>query len=565
VNVPSPAGPASRRWALALMCLAGFMVALDALVVATALPAIQRDLHASIATLGWTVNAYALTFGAGIVTAAALGDRLGRRRTFVGGLLLFTAASAACALAPGAAALIAARAVQGLGAAAVSPLSLTILASAFPARRRGTVVGIWGGVAGLAVASGPLLGGVLTQSLSWHWIFWLNVPVGLAVSALAVRRLPESHGSATRLDVPAVIMVTGGATGIIWGLLRASAAGWGSAEVVTALVLGVVLLAAFLAWEARAAEPMLPLRLFRHRSFTAASTSGFLMTASLIPAAFLTSQYLQYVLGSSPLGAGLRFLPMTATPLLVAPAAGLLADRIGPRPVLLTGLLLQAAGLGWLALAATATASYGSLVLPLLVAGTGVSMPFATTATAALSAVVPADLGKASGAANTLRQLGGAFGVAIATAVFAAAGHLGGPASFDAGFRPALAVTALIAALGAVSAVGVAARRPHPRATSAGLRGEPAAQGHQRPDALHGAERPRPAEEPVAARQRAADGEGQDEVAMPPLQRVHGHHEREGGDPEDRQHAATVAGPERGRGAAAGRPRLLFRPDSHER
>ena len=459
MTVDTLARQSRRSWALALTCVAGFMIALDALVVATALPAIQRDLHATLSTLGWTVNAYILTFGAGIITAAALGDRYGRRLVFAAGLVLFTMASAACAIAPTVEFLIAARAVQGVGAAMVSPLSLTILASAFPAERRGSMVGIWGGAAGLAVASGPLVGGALTQGLSWHWIFWVNVPVGLAVTGLALLRLPEGFGPATRLDLPAVGLVTGGATGIIWGLIRANDAGWASLEVVATLGVGVLLLTAFVAWEARAREPMLPLRLFRSPTFSAAGASGFLMMAALIPAAFLISQYLQFVLGDSPLNAGLRFLPMTATPLVVAPLAGALSDRIGQRPVMLAGLLLHAVGLAWFALVTGPGVSYLQLVLPLLVAGIGVSMPFATTATAALSAVAPADMGKASGAANTLRQFGAAFGIAIATAIFAANGHLGSAAAFDAGFRPALAAAAGMSLLGAITALAVSSRR----------------------------------------------------------------------------------------------------------
>jgi EmrB/QacA subfamily drug resistance transporter len=447
------------RFALALTCIAGFMTALDALVVATALPSIQQDLHATLSTLGWTVNAFELALAAGIVTAAALGDRLGRTRMFAAGLILFTTASAACALAPSAGFLIAARAIQGVGAAIVSPLSLTILASAFPARRRGAVVGIWGGVAGLAVAGGPLVGGALTQGLSWHWIFWVNVPIGIVVATLAVLVLPETFGPPTRLDLPAVALVSAGASSLTYGLIRANEAGWTSPEILTTVGLGVVVLIAFVAWEARSAEPMLPLWLFKNRSFSGANAAAFLMTASLIPSAYFISQYLQFVLGNSPFSAGLRFLPMTATPLVVAPLAGILSDRIGQRPVMLAGLLINSLGLGWFALAATLGVSYSELVLPLLVAGVGVSMPFATTATAALSSVAPSDMGKASGAANTIRNFGAAFGIAVATAVFAANGHLGSAVSFDAGVRPALAVCAGISILGAMAALAVA-RRP---------------------------------------------------------------------------------------------------------
>jgi EmrB/QacA subfamily drug resistance transporter len=462
---PAESRHRSRRgWALALTSVAYFMVTLDALVVIAALPAIGRDLGGGMATLQWTVNAYTLTFAAGIITAAALGDRLGRRRVFAAGLALFTAASAACALAPSAGLLVAARALQGVGAAIVMPLSLTILTGAFPAQRRGAIVGIWGGIAGIAVASGPLVGGAVTQGLDWHWIFWVNVPIGLVATVLSVRRLAESRGPATRLDLPAVGLVSGGATGIIWALVRANQVGWGSLEIIAASSLGIGLLAGFVAWERRAPAPMLPLRLFRSRSFTAANTTALLMMAALLAAVFLASQYFQVARGVSPLGTGLRFLPWTGMPLLVAPAAGALSDRIGRRPVMATGMLLQAVGLAWFALAATTSVGYGQLVGPLLVAGVGISMALPTTATAALSAVAPADMGKASGANVTLQRFGGAFGIAASTAVFAANGQLGTPASFTAGFRPALALAAGLSLLGVVSALAVSSNRRLPAA-----------------------------------------------------------------------------------------------------
>jgi EmrB/QacA subfamily drug resistance transporter len=470
--VPQSLAPrSSRAWPLALPSVAFFMVALDALVVITALPSMQRDLGASLSTLEWTVNAYSLTYAAGIITAAALGDRLGRVRVFATGLALFTAASAACALAPTAELLIAARAIQGLGAAAVMPLSLTILTAAFPPERRGAIVGIWGGIAGLAVASGPLIGGAVTQGLDWHWIFWVNVPIGLVATVLSVLRLAESHGPATRLDLPAVTLVSGGGIGFMWGLIRATDVGWGSAEVIAALSLGILLLAGFVAWERRAPEPMLPLRLFGSRTFVAAIATNFLMWAGLSSATFFVSQYFQFVLGDSPLNTGLRFLPLTVTPMLVAPVAGVLSDRIGRRPVMVAGMLLLSVGLGWFALMATTSTGYGELILPLLVAGLGGSMVFATAPTAALGAVAPSDLGKASGASTTFLRFGSAFGIAVVAAVFAANGHLGTAASFTAGFRPALAVAAGLSLLGALSALAVG----KPRAVAA--RADAAASG----------------------------------------------------------------------------------------
>src|SRR5215469_5750453 len=466
----------SAAWALALTSVAFFMTALDALVVITALPAIHAGLGGSVSTLEWTVNTYTLTLAAGIITAAALGDRLGRRRMYVAGLLLFTVASAACALAPNASLLIAARAVQGLGAALVTPLSLTILASSFPAERRATTVGIWGAIGGLAIAGGPLVGGAVVQGLDWHWIFWINVPIGLVASVLSMSRLPETYGPAARLDLPGVTLAAGGAVALAWGLVRTADVGWGSPQVIGALIAAAVLIAGFIAWERRAREPMLPLRLLRVRSFGAANATGFMTFASITAAAFLMSQYFQLGLGHSPLSTGLRFLPWTLTPLLVAPAAGSLADRVGARPLMVAGLAMQGAGLLWIAFTATATVGYGQLVGPLLLAGVGISMAIPTVPTSALNAVPPADMGKASGVQNTLQRFGGVFGVAIVAAVFAANGNLGSPNTLIAGFRPALAAAAFMSVAGALSALGVSGGRapapaghdPAPALVSAG-------------------------------------------------------------------------------------------------
>jgi EmrB/QacA subfamily drug resistance transporter len=452
----------SAGWALALTSVAFFMTALDALVVITALPAIHASLGGSVSTLEWTVNAYTLTLAAGIITAAALGDRLGRRRMYVTGLLLFTAASAACALAPSAGLLIGARAIQGLGAALITPLSLTILASVFPAERRGAVVGIWGAIGGLAIAGGPLVGGAVVQGLDWHWIFWLNVPIGLAAAALSVSRLPESRGPAARVDVPGVALAAAGAVALAWGLVRTADVGWGSPQVIGALVLAAVLLGGFVAWERRAGEPMLPLRLLRIPAFAAANATGFMMMASITSAAFLMAQYFQLGLGYSPLGTGLRFLPWTLTPLLIAPLAGALADKIGSRPLMVAGLGMQAGGLVWVALSATSTGGYGKFVLPLIIAGVGISMAVPTVPTTALGAVPPADMGKASGVQNTLQRFGSVFGVAIVAAVFSANGHLGSAATVVSGFRPALAASACLSLLGALAALGAARRRQAP-------------------------------------------------------------------------------------------------------
>jgi EmrB/QacA subfamily drug resistance transporter len=445
------------NWTLALTSAAFFMVNLDALVVITALPAIRRELGVGLATLQWTVNAYVLAYAAGITTAAAAGDRFGRRRVFVAGLVLFAAASAACALAPSSALLLAARTVQGLAAAMVMPLSLTILTAAFPPERRGATVGLWGGIAGLAVALGPLVGGAVTQGLGWHWIFWVNVPIGLAAAGLAAARLTETFGPPTRLDLPAVVLVSGGAVGIVLGMVRAGELGWTSPQTLVTLGAGALLLVAFVLWEARAPEPMLPMRLFGNGAFSAANATGFLMAGSLNAAAFLVAQYFQLARGASPLGAGLRVLPWTVTPLVIAPLAGALSDRIGQRPLMVVGMVLQGAGLIWFARLAGPGFDYAQAVVGLVLAGVGVSMVLPATPTAALGAVARPDMGKASGVLSTLQRFGAAFGVALAATIFAASGDLGTPAAFTAGFRPALVAVAALSFVGALTALAVRA------------------------------------------------------------------------------------------------------------
>jgi EmrB/QacA subfamily drug resistance transporter len=466
---------------LALTSISFFMVALDALVVVTALPAIHASIGGSIATLEWAVNAYGLTFASGIITAAAIGDRFGRRRVYVAGLILFTVSSAACALAPSASLLITARAVQGLGAAAVTPLALTILASSFPVERRGAIVGIFGGIAGLAVAGGPLVGGVVVQGLDWHWIFWINVPFGLAAAIGSVLFLPPGRGPATRLDLPAVPLVAGGAAAIAWALIQVGDSGWSDPKAITGFIVGAVLLTGLVLRERRAAEPMLPLRFFKSRTFSAANAAAFGMSGAVFSAAFLTAQYFQLGLGYSPLATGLRLLPWTATPMVVAPLAGALADRIGARPLLVAGLLLQAAGLAWVAAAAVTTASggYGRFVIPLIIAGIGVSMALPTAPTATLGAVPAGDVGRASGVSNTMQRFGGAFGIAVVTAVFAAHGHFGSAASFTSGYRPAMVVSALISLTGAAAAVGVGRRATASAGAQAQVRGRAVVPSHE--------------------------------------------------------------------------------------
>ena len=449
----------STIWTFAITSVALFMTTLDNLVVTTALPVIHRDLHASLSGLEWTVNAYTLTFAVFLITGAALGDRFGRRRMFVIGLAIFTAGSAAAALAPSIEVLIAARAVQGFGGAIVTPLTLTILSAAVPAERRGLVLGAWGGISGLAVAIGPLVGGAVVQGISWQWIFWLNVPIGLALIPLAYLRLRETRGPNDALDLRGVALASAGLFGIVWGLVRGNGVGWGSLEITTSFVLGTIVLALFVVWELRAPAPMLPLRFFRNRTFTAANAASFLMFFGMFGSIFLLAQFFQTVQGYSPLQAGLRVLPWTAMPIFVAPIAGALSDRIGGRPLMATGLALQAIGLAWIAFVSTPTVAYSELVTPFVLSGIGMALYFAPVANVVLSAVRPIEEGQASGANNAIRELGGVFGVAVLASVFA---HYGGYATgqtFVDGLTPAIYVGAVLVAAGALAALGIQRKR----------------------------------------------------------------------------------------------------------
>jgi EmrB/QacA subfamily drug resistance transporter len=446
-------------WTFAITSVAVFMATLDNLVVTTALPVIRKDLHATIESLEWTVNAYTLTFAVLLLTGAALGDRFGRRRMLAVGLGIFTVASAAAALAPSAGALIAARAAQGVGGAIIMPLTLTILSAGVPANRRGAFIGAWSGIAGLAVAFGPLVGGAVVSGISWHWIFWLNVPIGVILIPLALRRLDETYGPTNRLDLPGLALASGGLFGIVWGLVRGNGQGWTSPEIVMALAAGLVVLAAFVLWELRAEAPMLPMRFFRNRVFALANAASLLMFFGMFGSIFLLSQFFQTVQGYSPLGSGLRILPWTIMPMFVAPIAGALSDRIGGGRIMGIGLVLQAAGLGGMAALTTATIPYWQLIVPFMVSGLGMAMFWAPVANVVLAAVRPEEEGQASGAQNAIRELGGVFGVAVLATVWSQYGSYSSGPSFVDGMTPALWIGAAVVLAGAVAAFLIPRRR----------------------------------------------------------------------------------------------------------
>jgi EmrB/QacA subfamily drug resistance transporter len=450
-------------WAFALTSAAAFMVTLDNLVVTTAIPVIRRDLHAGIGGLEWTVNAYTLTFAVLLLTGAALGDRFGRRSLLAIGLGIFTLASAAAALAPTIGALDAARALQGLGGAIVLPLTLTILSASVPAEKRGLAIGAWGGISGLAVAFGPVVGGAVVSGFSWHWVFWLNVPIGILLVPLVLTRLEESHGSHGSVDLRGLALASSGLLGIVWGLVRANTVGWGSPEIVGALVAGVVLTAAFVAWGLRAPAPMLPMQFFRDRTFSLANTASLFMSFGMFGSIFLLAQFFQTVQHYSPLASGLRILPWTAMPMVVAPIAGALSDRVGGHRLMGTGLALQALGLAWIAAVTTPTAPYADLVAPFAISGIGMALFWAPVANVVLGSVPVEAEGQASGANNAIRELGGVLGVAVLAAVFARTGGYQSGQAFTDGMIPAVYIGAAVVALGSIAAFAIprAVRRRH--------------------------------------------------------------------------------------------------------
>jgi EmrB/QacA subfamily drug resistance transporter len=451
-------GRSPALWTFAVTSVALVMVMLDNLVVSTALNVIRQELGATLEQLEWTVNAYTLTFAVFLITGAALGDRFGRRRMFVIGVVIFTLSSAIAAMSTSIEMLLAGRMGQGIGAAIVTPLTLTLLSAAVPAERRGLALGGWGAVGGLAIAIGPLVGGAIVEGVAWNWIFWVNVPIGIALIPVAWFTLRESHGPSGRLDVPGVVLASVGLFGIVWALVNGNGEGWTSPQILAAFAAGAAFLAAFLWWERRTPAPMLPMRFFASRTFSFANVSALLMSFGMFGAIFLLAQFLQFVRGYSPLEAGAAILPWTLAPMFVAPVAGALSDRIGGGIFMGVGLTLQAIGLAWIGLVSSTTVEYGQLVLPFIVSGVGMGLFFAPMANVTLSAVEPHEEGQASGASNAIRELGGVFGVAVLAAVFARQGSFASPQTFVDGLVPAVLIGAIVVGLGAVAAFAIPRR-----------------------------------------------------------------------------------------------------------
>ena len=463
---------ASRRripvWlAIVAASLPMFMATLDNLVVTSALPVIAKDLSASIEELQWVINAYTLSFATLMLMAVGLGDRLGRRSVFLAGIAVFTLASAASALATEPWELIAARAIQGAGAAALLPLSLTLLAGSVSERLRPAAIGIWGGISGLGVALGPLIGGAVVEGWNWQAIFWLNVPLGVVAIPLVLFALPNSFGDRVRADAVGLLLAAPGVLGLVYGIVRGNPAGWGSAEVLIPLIAGSALLIAFVFWESRAAAPLLPLRLFRDRSFTVANLVGVTFSFGIFGAIFILIQFLQVVQGHTPVEAGVMTMPWTLAPMVVAPLTGLASSRTGTRLPVVVGLVLLAVAMGWVALTLSATLPYARMWPPFLLAGIGMGLVFAPSSTAVLANMRPADHAKASGTNSTLREVGVALGVAVLTAVFTGAGGTLTPTGYVHAAIPAVGVGAAVLGVAAVIALALPGRRAAARAAAA--------------------------------------------------------------------------------------------------
>ncbi len=453
VTVTQPLSGARRWVTVAAVSVALFMVTLDNLIVIVGLSSIREALGASLESLEWTVNAYTLAFAVALIPAAALGDRFGRRRFFIGGLATFTAASAAAALAPSIEMLILARTIQGIGAAVIAPLTLTLIADAAPRERRGLALGVWSAISGIGVALGPLVGGAVIEAASWQWIFWINVPVGLILIPVAASLVRESFGSRGRIDLAGFALVTLGLLGVVFGLVRANADGWTSPLIVGSLAGGATLLIAFVLWERRASNPMVPLTLFRNRGFAVTNAVGFFMTFGTFGSVFLLSQQLQYLFGYGPLDAGLRMLVWTGATLAIAPLAGPLAERFGPRYFMASGLALQAIALVWISLVSEVGMSWTKLLIPFVLAGAGMALVFAPAASAVLASVRPSQTGQASGVNNAIREVGGVFGVAVLSTVFAHNGGFTSPQALLDGTVPAVLVGAGFTFFGAMVAL----------------------------------------------------------------------------------------------------------------
>lgn len=430
-----------------------FMATLDNLVMTNALPVLHETLGASVEQLQWFVNAYTLAFASMILVASALGDRFGRRTVFLAGIAIFGVGSVLAALSTDPGQLIAARAVQGFGGAGVMPLSLALISGGVAPARRPLAIGLWGGIAGLGVAAGPLVGGAIMEGWNWQAIFWINVPIAIVAIPLALFALRNQFGERARIDVIGAILTAGGVLAVVHAIVRGNDDGWSSLSVIGELVAGTLLLVGFVAWQARGRSPLVPLRLFRDRSFSLTNIVGFLFSFGAMGAIFLLIQYLQVVQGATPLEAALQTTPWTLAPMFVAPVAGMIAPRVGTRALLTVGLLLQGVGLLWIGLAMSTDLDYTSLIAPFVLSGVGMGLVFAPMATALLATLGVVDHAKASGVNSTVREIGLALGTAVMTAIFVGAGGQLRPDMYVDAARPAVFTGAAVLFVGVVAAL----------------------------------------------------------------------------------------------------------------
>ncbi|MEN2740478.1 DHA2 family efflux MFS transporter permease subunit [Microbacterium sp. X-17] len=466
----APGAPARRRpFALivAAASLPMFMATLDNLVMTNALPVLHTELGASVEELQWFVNAYTLTFASMILLASALGDRFGRRTVFAIGIAVFGIGSALAALSTDPGQLIAARALQGLGGAGVLPLSLALISGGVAPARRPLAIGIWGGISGLGVAVGPLVGGAIMEGWNWQAIFWINVPIAIIAIPLALYALRNDFGARQRIDVLGVLLSGASVLLLVHAIVRANDEGWGSFQIVMELIGGVVLMAVFLLWQWRAKAPIVPLRLFRDRSFSLTNLVGFGFSFGTFGAVFILIQYMQVVQGANPLEAAVRTTPWTLAPMIVAPLAGIIAPRVGTRILMLVGLLLQGAALLWLALTMSTSTPYAEMVAPFILAGVGMGLVFAPSATALLATLGVVDHAKASGVNSTVREIGIALGTAVLTAIFTGAGGQLVPDLYVTAAQPAVMTGAFVLFATALAALFLPAGRGAPAAAAA--------------------------------------------------------------------------------------------------
>lgn len=443
-----------------------FMATLDNLVMTNALPVLHRDLGASVEELQWFVNAYTLAFAGAILLASALGDRYGRRTVFAIGIAVFGIGSVFAALSTDPSQLIVARAVQGLGGAGIFPLSLALLSGGVAPERRPLAIGIWGGVSGLGVAVGPLVGGAIMEGWNWQAIFWLNVPIAILAIPFALWALRNDRGARVRLDLLGAVMIAPSVVLLVHAIVRGNDDGWGSFGVIAELVAGMALLTGFVAWQARTSAPLVPMRLFRDRSFTVTNIAGFGFSFGTFGAIFLLIQYMQVVQGASPWEAAVRTTPWTLAPMVIAPLAGLIAPRVGTRILMVVGLVMQATALIWLTAILDLDTPYAAMIAPFVIAGVGMGLVFAPSATALLATLGIVDHAKASGVNSTVREIGLALGTAVLTAIFLGAGGELVPDLYVEAARPAVFVGGIVLVISAIAALWLPAGRSARRAES---------------------------------------------------------------------------------------------------